>query len=65
MNKRDYKARAKAVKASSAAQRGLDRAAHFAAGGDLASWRGVHTVIKDRKKEVSRRKCRGRITAET
>ena len=64
MNKRDHKARIKAQKAASAAQRGLDRAAHFAAGGDLASWRGVHTVFKDRKREASRRKCRGRQAQE-
>ena len=59
MNKRDHKARIKALKAASARQRGLDREAHFAAGGDLASWRGRHSVTKNRKREASRRGCRG------
>jgi len=58
MTKRQIKAANKARKAASARQRGLDRAAHFAAGGDLASWRGVHTVTTDRKREASRRACR-------
>lgn len=43
------------------AQRGLDRAAHFAAGNDLAAWRGTHTVTKNRKREASRRACRGKV----
>lgn len=48
-------------KAHSARQRGMDRAAHFAAGGDLASWRGRHSVYPDRRKEGSRKACRGRV----
>ncbi len=43
------------------AQRGLDREAHFAEGKDLASWRGCHTVTKDRKREASRRACRTKV----
>ena len=50
----------KKLKAQLAAQRGLDRAAHFANGGTVAAWRGRHTVQKDRKKEKDRRACRGR-----
>jgi len=46
---------------SSKAVRGLDRAAHFAAGGSLAEWRGRHTVTTDRKKRASKRACRGRV----
>jgi hypothetical protein len=44
------------------AQRGHDRAAHFAAGGDLASWRGRAAVIPDARKEAARRACRGPTT---
>ncbi len=32
------------------AQSGLDRAAHFAAGGTLAAWRGIHTVERNAKR---------------
>lgn len=38
--------------------RGLDRAAHFEAGGTPADWRGEHDVRPDRVKEGSRRACR-------
>jgi len=38
--------------------RGLDRAAHFSAGGTLEGWRGVHLVEIDRKKEERRLQCR-------
>ena len=54
----------KTMRRFSAAVRGMDRAEHFANGGDLASWRGVHTVWKDRKKESNRRGCRGRYRME-
>lgn len=40
--------------------RGLDRKAHFAAGGTPADWRGLHLVEKDRRKEASRKACRTR-----
>ena len=59
MTKRERKAAVAAIQKASAAQRGLDREAHFAGGGDLSGWRGRHTVFKDRKREASRRKCRG------
>ena len=38
--------------------RGFDRAAHFAAGGTPADWRGVHDIRPDRVKDASRRACR-------
>ena len=41
--------------------RGFDRAAHFAAGGTPADWRGVHDVRPDQVKETSRRACRRRV----
>ena len=41
-----------------AAVRGLDRQAHFEAGGDLASWRGVHKVETNRYHEGEKRACR-------
>jgi hypothetical protein len=40
--------------------RGFDRAAHFAAGGTPADWRGVHDIRPDRVKEGARRACRRR-----
>ena len=54
MTKNEIKAANKSRRDASAAQRGLDRKAHFEAGGDLASWRGRHTVFRDRKREASR-----------
>jgi hypothetical protein len=38
--------------------RGFDRQAHFEAGGDLASWRGVHKVETNRYHEGAKRACR-------
>ena len=38
--------------------RGFDRAAHFAAGGTPADWRGRHDVRPDKRKEGSKRACR-------
>jgi hypothetical protein len=38
--------------------RGFDREAHFAAGGTLEAWRGIHQVQTDMKKERSRQACR-------
>lgn len=64
MTKNEIKAADKSRRAASAAQRGLDRKAHFASGGDLASWRGRHTVFRDRKREASRRGCRGSFKGE-
>lgn len=39
-------------------QRGLDRQAHFSAGGTVEGWRGRHQVQVDRRKEASRKACR-------
>jgi len=39
-------------------QRGLDRQAHFAAGGTVEAWRGRHGVQVDRRKEQNRKACR-------
>ena len=47
------------VLAAVARARGVERKEHFANGGTLASWRGVRLVQKDRKKEQSRKVCRG------
>ena len=44
--------------------RGLDRAAHFEAGGTPADWRGEHDVRPDRVKEGSRQACRRRPEGE-
>lgn len=41
--------------------RGFDRAAHFAAGGTPADWRGVHDVRPDKRRESNRKACRGPI----
>ena len=38
--------------------RGFDRAAHFAAGGTPADWRGRHDVRPDKRKEDNKRACR-------
>jgi hypothetical protein len=46
------------AKAESAAK----RKAHFAAGGTVAMWRGRATTFTDRKKQKSRRACRGRVS---
>jgi len=44
--------------------RGLLRAAHFAAGGDLASWRGVHFVAVNRHAEAQQKQCRRPLREE-
>ena len=46
---------------SSRAIMGHLREAHFASGGDLASWRGRHDVYTDKRKEYSRRVCRKKL----
>jgi len=38
--------------------RGFDRAAHFAAGGTPADWRGVSDIRPDKRKEGNKRACR-------
>jgi hypothetical protein len=41
------------------AQRGIDRAEHFAKGGDLVQyWGGPKTVTRNRKRDASRNACR-------
>ena len=52
------KHRAKRVLSSLRLLRGFDRAAHFAAGGTPADWRGQHDVRPDKRKESNRRACR-------
>ena len=32
------------------AQRGLDRVAHYAAGGSTSEWRGLHTVQRNKRR---------------
>ena len=39
--------------------RGFDRAAHFAAGGTPADWRGRSDIRPDKRKEDNKRACRG------
>lgn len=56
MTKTQKKATIKRLKAA----RGVEREQHFANGGDLVSWRGgTRTVTKNRKREKSRKSCRG------
>lgn len=38
--------------------RGFDRAAHFAAGGTPADWRGTSDVRPDKRRQASKRACR-------
>ena len=43
---------------------GAERAAHFAAGGDVAGWRGRSVTMDNRtKRAASRDACRGKVTA--
>lgn len=44
--------------------RGLERRAHFEAGGTVEAWRGRHAVETDERKEGSRRACRRRVDDE-
>ena len=53
------KNREKHIKTLSKGVRGIARTQHFASGGDLTSWRGRHTIVKDSRKESSRNACRG------
>lgn len=41
--------------------RGFDRAAHFAAGGTPADWRGRSDIRPDKRKEGNKRACRTNI----
>ena len=38
--------------------RGIEREQHFASGGSLPAWRGVHQVQRDRKREAGSLACR-------
>jgi hypothetical protein len=40
------------------AVQGVIRKEHFAAGGSVHEWRGMHLVQRDRKKEANRQACR-------
>jgi hypothetical protein len=44
--------------------RGFDRAAHFAAGGTPADWRGTHDIRPDEAKENDKYLCREEIPEE-
>ena len=52
------KHRVKRVLSSLRLLRGFDRAAHFAAGGTPADWRGVSDIRPDKRKEGNKRACR-------
>lgn len=55
------KYRVKRVLSSLRLLRGFDRAAHFAAGGTPADWRGRSDVRPDKRKDGNRRACRGPV----
>jgi hypothetical protein len=44
--------------------RGLDRMAHFEAGGSLEDWRGRHQIYVDRRREANKRMCRRQASEE-
>ena len=52
------KHRVKRVLSSLRLLRGFDRAAHFAAGGTPADWRGKSDIRPDKRKECKKRACR-------
>ena len=47
-----------------AAVRGIDRKAHFEAGGELAGWRGRHHVEANRLQRARRLACRRPLREE-
>jgi hypothetical protein len=55
------KHRVKRVLSSLRMLRGFDRAAHFAAGGTPADWRGVSDVRPDKRRMGNKRACRGPV----
>lgn len=59
------RARIESIKDHTRGVRGIARREHFASGGDLASWRGRHSVRKDKRKESSRLACRVNNDKET
>ena len=57
--------RADHIRVSIKAQRGLDRADHFAKGGTLVQyWGGPNTVTRNRKRDASRKACRGTVKVD-
>ena len=58
------KYRAKRVIDSLRLLRGFDRAAHFAAGGTPADWRGQSDIRPDKRKQDSKRACRNHYNDE-
>ena len=51
--------RTQKVLAQIKAQRGLDRKHYFGEGGELARWRGVHLVQRDKTKYTRKTKHKG------
>ena len=46
---------------TNAAQRGMDREAHFASGGTTAMWRGTRSVTPNHKAKAAKAACRGQV----
>lgn len=59
MTKKEKNARKQQLKMLAGA-RGKIREEYFANGGDMAGWRGVSSVIPDKKKKRNKRACRGK-----
>lgn len=55
------KTKADRIREHSKAVRGLERKAHFEAGGTVEQWRGRKQVTTDRRKQASKQACRGRV----
>jgi hypothetical protein len=56
----DKNKKAKKAREAIARSRGIARDVHFELGGTPATWRGIHTVTKNGRREASRRACRDR-----
>ena len=59
MTRKEKKARQQQLKMLAGA-RGKIREEYFANGGDMAGWRGVSSVVPDKKKKRNKRACRGK-----
>lgn len=59
MTRQEKKQRKQQLKMLAGA-RGKIREEYFANGGDMAGWRGVSSVVPDKKKRKSKRACRGK-----
>lgn len=59
MARKNDKKNADRILADSRAIRGVERQQHFAAGGTLAAWRGVHTCTPNGKAKANKNACRG------